>query len=210
MYDLLCVTSRYLHRIQKILKVFSPSRKDFILMCKWLLQLAIVRKHRVKISLVWVTSRAARGGGGARAPHWPEKYAKSHVLGAFEAEFCSKHENSIPQRDLGAEVVKELPCCGQKNAWNLRFRTKKPSQFRWQPFFFFFWDHLILGGKNLWFWNYPSPFRSQFSQLSKNAPPPPPPLNEILATRLWVTAETWFCWVESGDNCAVNLARVRQ
>ena len=27
------------------------------------------------------------GGGGARAPHWPVKYAKSHVFGAFEADF---------------------------------------------------------------------------------------------------------------------------
>ena len=54
--------------------------------------------------------------GGFESPHWPEKCAKSHVFGAFEAEFCYKNENSTPQRDLGAEVVKELPCCGQKNA----------------------------------------------------------------------------------------------
>ena len=33
-------------------------------------------------------SGVARGGGGARAPpHWFVKYAKSHVFGAFEADF---------------------------------------------------------------------------------------------------------------------------
>ena len=42
-------------------------------------------------------------------PHWPEKYAKLHVFRGFEVEFCSKNENSPPQRDLGAEVEKELP-----------------------------------------------------------------------------------------------------
>ena len=46
---------------------------------------------------------------GARAPYWPEKYAKLHVFNAFAADFCSKNENIPPRRDLGAEVVKELP-----------------------------------------------------------------------------------------------------
>ena len=55
---------------------------------------------------------------GAQAPHWPEKYAKSHVFSAFEADFCSKNENSPPERDLGAEVVKELPRFGRKNRLN--------------------------------------------------------------------------------------------
>ena len=45
----------------------------------------------------------------ARAPHWPEKYAKSLVFSAFEANFCPKNEISYPQRDFGAKVVKELP-----------------------------------------------------------------------------------------------------
>ena len=74
------------------------------------------------------SSVARRGaGGGARAlpNHWPKKYAKSHVFGAFEGDFCSKTENSPPKRDLRAEVVKELP-------W---FGPKKPTQFRWKPFF---------------------------------------------------------------------------
>ena len=33
--------------------------------------------------------------GGAQAPHWPKKYAK-YVFSAFEANFCSKNENSPP------------------------------------------------------------------------------------------------------------------
>ena len=39
-------------------------------------------------------------------PRWPVKYAKSHVFGAFEADFWLKIENSPPQTKLGAEVVK--------------------------------------------------------------------------------------------------------
>ena len=38
----------------------------------------------------------SQGGRGARTPHWPEKYAKYHVFRAFEANFCSKNENSPP------------------------------------------------------------------------------------------------------------------
>ena len=60
------------------------------------------------------SSSVARGGG-ARAPHCSEKYAKLHVFGTFEADFCSENENS-PSKDLGTEVVKELSCCGRKNS----------------------------------------------------------------------------------------------
>ena len=34
-----------------------------------------------------MNSSVARGGGGLEPPHWLVKYAKSHVLGAFEADF---------------------------------------------------------------------------------------------------------------------------
>ena len=33
------------------------------------------------------SSSVARGAGGAQDSHWPVKYAKSHVFGAFEADF---------------------------------------------------------------------------------------------------------------------------
>ena len=46
-------------------------------------------------------ARGARGGGGSRPPHWPIKYAKSHVLGAFEADFRRKNENSPPPKKIG-------------------------------------------------------------------------------------------------------------
>ena len=46
------------------------------------------------------------------------------------------------------------PDFGRKNPLNFGFRPKNHSQFWWRPFFiffiFFFGDHLILGGKNLW------------------------------------------------------------
>ena len=34
-----------------------------------------------------ISSSVARGGGSSPLPHWRVKYAKSHVLGAFEADF---------------------------------------------------------------------------------------------------------------------------
>ena len=35
--------------------------------------------------------RSQGGGGGGR------KYAKYHIFSAFEADFCSKTENSLPK-----------------------------------------------------------------------------------------------------------------
>ena len=42
------------------------------------------------------------------------------------------------------------PDFGRKKRLNFRFRPENHSQFRWRPFFLFFGDHLILGGKNAW------------------------------------------------------------
>ena len=60
------------------------------------------------------------------------KYAKSHVFGAFEADFLWKIENSPPS-----------------NVWISDFGRKIRLNFG-EDLFFFFGDHLILGGKNLW------------------------------------------------------------
>ena len=48
-------------------------------------------------------SSVTRGGGGGAGrgsslPHWLVKYAKSHVFGAFEADFLWKIENRSPHR----------------------------------------------------------------------------------------------------------------
>ena len=50
-----------------------------------------------------VGSCVARGEAeGARAPpHWLVKYAKSHVFGAFKADFWWKIENSPPPKEIG-------------------------------------------------------------------------------------------------------------
>ena len=40
------------------------------------------------------SSVAKREVGGLELPHWPKKYAKYHIFSAFEADFCSKYENS--------------------------------------------------------------------------------------------------------------------
>ena len=109
---------------------------------------------------IWISSVA---GGGLEPPHWPEKYAKSHIFSGFEADFCSKNKNSPPQRDLGAEVVKELPWFGRKNRSNLWFRPKNLSQFRWR-LFFFFEDHLFLGRKTVWISNFGRKIRLNFGE----------------------------------------------
>ena len=36
-------------------------------------------------------------------PHWPEEYAKYPAFSAFEADFFTKNENSLPQYDFGNE-----------------------------------------------------------------------------------------------------------
>ena len=79
------------------------------------------------------TSSVARGGrGGLEPPHWLVKYAKSHVFCAFEADFLWEMENSPPSIVWTCEI-------GRKIALSFG-----------EDLFFFFWDHLILGGKNVW------------------------------------------------------------
>ena len=154
------------------------------------------------------SSSVARGGrGGVRAPHWLVKYAKSHVFCAFEADFMWKMENSPPHS-------KTAPL--KRQNW-----TKYQSQFWWRPFiyFFFFGDHLILGGKNLWIselsetfrlnyrtirpkliqdqWKFESRSLAHFS-LFQNSPPPPFPNPGY--------APDYFITVDSGCYLASSIA----
>ena len=133
------------------------------------------------------SSSVARGGGGeARAPHWLVKYAKSHVFGAFEADFLWKIKNSPPHRKTASPLTFEFPNLAEKSVsilvktffffflettWflekkplNFRFRPKNQSQFRWRRFFLFFcfWRQLILGGNNLWISEVSEKFRLNF------------------------------------------------
>ena len=87
------------------------------------------------------------------------------------------------------------PVFGRKNRFNFRFWAKNPSQFRRKPFFFFFFgDHLFLGGKTvsnsdfgrirlnlLWKqWKFGSRSLTVVSLFQKS----PPPFFQILATCL--------------------------
>ena len=54
------------------------------------------------------------------------------------------------------------PDFGRKKPLNFRFRPKNQSQFRRRPFFYFFWDHLIWGGKDLWISELSEKFRLNF------------------------------------------------
>ena len=51
---------------------------------------------------------------------------------------------------------------GGKKPLNFGLRPKNQSQFRRRPFFFFFGDHLILGGKNLQISELSEKFRLNF------------------------------------------------
>ena len=90
----------------------------------------------------------SQGGGGAWAPPpWPEKYAKSHVFGAFEADFCLKNQNSPPPKGFGcrscegvAVIRPEEPCEFPISAEKFVSISLKTS---------FFGDHLFLGGKTV-------------------------------------------------------------
>ena len=91
--------------------------------------------------LVMLISSVARGGGGGGSspPHWLVKYAKTHVFCAFEADFLWKMENSPPHTKRAPLRRLNLRNLGEKSLWILA-----------KTFFFFFGDHLILGGKNVW------------------------------------------------------------
>ena len=84
----------------------------------------------------WEQQRS-QGGGGARAPpHWPFKYAKSHVFGAFEAGFWWKNENSPPK---GIWVPKLWSSCrdlASKTVWTSEFGRKIRLNFGEDLFFF--------------------------------------------------------------------------
>ena len=76
--------------------------------------------------------------------------------------FAQKMKTAPPQKDLGAEVVKELPWFGRKNRLNLWFRAEDPSQFWWRPFSF--GDLLFLGGKTVWVSDFGQKTRINFDE----------------------------------------------
>ena len=94
------------------------------------------------------TSSVARGGAGGLEPppHWLVKYVKSHVFCAFEAEFLWKIGNSPPS-----------------NVWICEIGRKISVNFG-EDLFFFFWDHLILGGKNVWISDFGRKITLNFSE----------------------------------------------
>ena len=48
-------------------------------------------------------------GRGLEPPHWPETYAKYYAFSAFEADFCSKNENSPPPTGLAIRSCEGVP-----------------------------------------------------------------------------------------------------
>ena len=112
-------------------------------------------------------------GVGHEPPHWLVKYAKSHVFCAFEADFLWKMENRSPPYENSPPSNVWICEIGRKISLNFGedlffffleitwFWVEKTFEFRISAekslwilaktfFFFFFGDHLIFGGKNLW------------------------------------------------------------
>ena len=101
-----------------------------------------------------VISSVARGGGGrggSSPPHWLVKYAKSHVFGAFEADFLWKIENSPPHGKTAPPQTFEFPDLAEKSV-PISVKT----------FFFFFETTWFWAKKTLNFWA----FRQISSQFS--------------------------------------------
>ena len=86
-----------------------------------------------------IVSSVARGGAGGLEPsHWLVKYAKLHVFGAFEADFCEKLKIAPPIKENSPPQTFEFPISAEKSV-SISVKT----------FFFVFGDLLTLGGKNV-------------------------------------------------------------
>ena len=96
-----------------------------------------------------VNSSVARGR--LEPPHWLVKYAKSHVFCAFEADFLWKIENSPPPYENSPPQTSELAKLDEKSV-SISVKT------------FFFGEHLILGGKNLWICDFGRKITINFSE----------------------------------------------
>ena len=102
------------------------------------------RRYRKKNILKHImTSSVARGGGRS---HWRVTYAKSHVFGAFEADFWRKNENSLPPKEIGCRSCEvdvviwpekpfEFPIWAEKSV-SISVKTS-----------FFFWRSPVFGLK---------------------------------------------------------------
>ena len=118
-------------------------------------------------SNITIASSVAREGrgGGLEPPHWPEKYAKSHVFSAFEADFCSKNENSPPKEIGEPKLWRSCRHSTGRTVWICDFGRKIRLNFGEDLFFcFFFGDHLILGGKSVSISDFGREIRLNFSE----------------------------------------------
>ena len=108
-------------------------------------------------------SSVARGGGGEGGlspPHWPVKYAKSHVFGAFEADFCWKNKNSHPQKEFGSRSCEVVAVIRPEKTFEYPNLAEKYVSVSVKTFFLeitCFWAEKLfkfptLAEKSVWFW----------------------------------------------------------
>ena len=124
---------------------------------------ATVINHARKLSrlVTFVPSKIARpssvasGGRGSSLFRWPEKNATYHVFSAFDADFCSKNENSPPSTGIGDQKLWKT-CCDMDQKTGVFFWTSpKVGQKSWLNLGenLFFGDHVILDENNDSIWS---------------------------------------------------------
>ena len=131
------------------------------------------------------SSSVARGG--ARAPPLAWKVCKTTLFGAFEAQFCSKNENSPPKGIWEPKLWRSCRAADRRilEIWEFRWRSaEKYVSISVKTFFFFLEITRFLAEKNLWIWDFAQKIRLNFAYSFLNLPKTPPHINEILATRL--------------------------
>ena len=127
--------------------VFCPFSSVF-LRFSYLKKYSLFHPHFYKSISALSSSSIARGvggWGGSSFPRWPEKYAKSHVFRAFEADFCSKNENSPPKK-FGSQSCERVTGIWPEKSFELVILAKKSVSISVKTFFFV-WRSPVLGRK---------------------------------------------------------------
>ena len=121
-------------------------------------------------------------------PHWPEKHAKLHVFGAFEADFCSIIENSPPPEGIWWGSCEEVAVIRAEEPIEFPISAEKSVSISVKTFFF--WDHLFSNGKSVSISDFGRKIRLNFgSVVSLFQKKPPPFPNPGYAPDLWCVIE---------------------
>ena len=126
------------------------------------------RPFALRLELLSAHVVALPGGrrGGSSYSHWPEEYAKYPIFSTFEADFCTKNENSLPN-GIGDESWSRTWCEIEKKNWVSAWR---------KTFFSFFGDHLNLDRETDSIWVKPINIWVKIVWCCFQPPKQPPPM----------------------------------